>query len=61
MSRVYPERKWTKERRHKTEKRNMNRLKQISILALSITKRKQDIRPSGKKENDPQRKIHKTD
>jgi hypothetical protein len=61
MSRVYPERKETKERRHHTEKRNINRLKPISISALSITKRKPDIRGSGKEENAPQRKIHKTD
>jgi hypothetical protein len=27
MSRVYPERKWIKERMHHTEKRNINRLK----------------------------------
>jgi hypothetical protein len=56
MSRVYPERKWAKERRHQIEKRNLNRVKQISILALSITKRKPDIRGSGGKENAPQRK-----
>jgi hypothetical protein len=39
MSPVYPERKWIKEKRHHTEKRNLNRLKQISILARSIAKR----------------------
>jgi hypothetical protein len=61
MSRVYPERKWTKERRHHTEKRNLNRPKQKSILSGSITKRKPDIRGSGEKENAPQRKINKTD
>jgi hypothetical protein len=61
MSRVYPERKWIKERKHHTEKRNITRVKQISILALSITKRKPDIRGSGENENAPQRKIHKTD
>jgi hypothetical protein len=61
MSRVYPERKWIKERRHDPEKRKINRLKQISILALCITERKPDIRGSGEKENAPQRKIHKTD
>jgi hypothetical protein len=51
MSRVYPERKWTNERRHHTEKRNLNRLKQISRLTLNITKGKPDIRGSGEKEN----------
>jgi hypothetical protein len=61
MSRVYPERKWIKERRHHREKRNINRLKQISILVRSLTKRKPDIRESGEKEKAPQRQIHKTD
>jgi hypothetical protein len=61
MSRVYPERKWIKEKSHRTEMRNLNPLKQISILTLSITKRKPDIRGSGEKANAPQRKIHKTD
>jgi hypothetical protein len=61
MSRVYPEGKWTKERMHHTEKRNLNRLKQISILAPSIAKRKPDIRGSGETEKALQRKIHKTD
>jgi hypothetical protein len=28
MSRVYPERKWIKEKRHETEKGNLNRVKQ---------------------------------
>jgi hypothetical protein len=60
MSRVYPERKWIRERWHHTSKRNLNRLKQISILALSITKRKPDLRGSGEKENARQRKNHKT-
>jgi hypothetical protein len=59
--RVYPERKSIKDKRHHTEKRNPNRLKQISILARSITKRKSDIRGSGELENAPQRKIHKTE
>jgi hypothetical protein len=61
MSRVYPERKGMKEKGHRKKKRNLNRLKQISILARSIAKRKLDIRRSGEKENAPQRKIHKTD
>jgi hypothetical protein len=39
-------------RRH-TKKRDLNRLKQISILALSITKRKPDIRGSDEKDNAP--------
>jgi hypothetical protein len=50
-----------KEKGHHTEKRNLNRLKQISILALSIATRKPDIRGSGEKGNAPQRKIDKTD
>jgi hypothetical protein len=61
MSRVFPESKLTKERRDHTEQRNLNRLKQISMLARSITMRKPDIRGSGEKENATQRKIHKTD
>jgi hypothetical protein len=50
-----------KRKRHHREKRNINQLKQISILALRITKRKPDIPGSGEKENAPQRKIHKRD
>jgi hypothetical protein len=50
MSRVYPERKWIKERMHHTKKQKLNRLKQISILAWSITERKPDIRGSCEKE-----------
>jgi hypothetical protein len=61
MSPVYPERKWTKERRDDTKKRNLNRVKQISILARNIPKRNPDIRGSGEKENAPQRKVHNTD
>jgi hypothetical protein len=61
ISRVYPERKSTEERRHHTEKRKLNRVKQMSILAGTITKRKPDIRASGEKENATQRKIYKTD
>jgi hypothetical protein len=61
MSRVYPERKWIKERGYHTKKRNVNRLKEISILARSITMRNPDIRGLGEKENAPQHKIHKTD
>jgi hypothetical protein len=49
-----------KRKRHRTEKRNLNRLEQISTLARIIAKRKPDIRGSGEKENAPQRKIHKT-
>jgi hypothetical protein len=60
-SRVYPERKWIKEERHHAKQRDLNRVKQISILARSIIKRKPDIRGSGEKENAPQRKIHMTD
>jgi hypothetical protein len=49
------------ERRHHTEKRKLNRLKQISILARSITKRKPDIRGSGEKKcpatQDPQNRL----
>jgi hypothetical protein len=33
MSLVYPERKWIKERMHHKEKRSLNRVKQILILA----------------------------
>jgi hypothetical protein len=61
MSRVYPEKKWIKQKTHHTEKGNLNRLKQISILARSIAKRKPEIRESGEKENAPQRKLHNTD
>jgi hypothetical protein len=53
MSRVYPERKGIKAKRHHTEKRKLKQLKQISILARSIAKRKPDIRGSGEKENAP--------
>jgi hypothetical protein len=55
MSRVYPERKWIKAKRDDRKKRNLNRLKEISILALSLIKRKPDIRGSGEKENARQR------
>jgi hypothetical protein len=61
MSRGYPEGKWIKERMHYTEKPNLNQVKQTSILARSITKRKPAIHGSGEKENATQRKIHKTD
>jgi hypothetical protein len=61
MSRVYPERKWIKEKRYQAWKRNINRLKQRSILSRSIAKRKLDIRGSGEQENAPERKIQKTD
>jgi hypothetical protein len=61
MSRVYPERKWTKERKQDTEKPKLNRVEQISILARSITERKPDIRRSGEKEDAAQRKIYHTD
>jgi hypothetical protein len=61
MSRVYPERKWIKEKMHHTEKPNINRVKQIPTLTRRITKRKPDIRGSGEKENAPQHKIHHTD
>jgi hypothetical protein len=58
MSRVYPKRKWIKERMHHRKKPSLNRVKQIPILARRIAKRKPDIRGSGEKENAPQRKIH---
>jgi hypothetical protein len=61
ISRVYPERKWIKERMHHTEKPKLNRVKQIRMLARSITKRKPDIRGSGEKETVRQLKIHRTD
>jgi hypothetical protein len=61
MSRVYPERKWRKEKRHDIEKRNLNRLKQISILARGITRRKPDIGRSVEQENAAQHKINKRD
>jgi hypothetical protein len=61
MSPVYPERKWIEEGKNDTEKPKLNRVKQISILARSITERKPDIRRSSEKENGAQRKIHKTD
>jgi hypothetical protein len=61
MSRVYPERKWIKDKRQHTDKRKLNRLEQISILGRRIAKRKPDILGPGEKENALQRKIHKTD
>jgi hypothetical protein len=61
MSRVYPERKWIKERMHHTKKPNRNRVLQPLPLARSITKGKPDIRGSGEQENAPQRKIDKID
>jgi hypothetical protein len=61
MSLVDPERKLRKERKDGTEKHKINREKQISILARSVTKRKPGIRRSGEKENAPRRKIHKRD
>jgi hypothetical protein len=61
MSRVYPERKWTKERKDDRARQRINGLKQISILARSMTKRKSDIRGSVEKENSPPRKVQKTD
>jgi hypothetical protein len=60
MSRVYPERKWIKERSHDTEKPKLNGVTEIAILTRSITERKPDIRGLGDKENDARRKIHKT-
>jgi hypothetical protein len=36
--------KWTKEGKHDTEKPDLNRVKQISILARGISERKPDIR-----------------
>jgi hypothetical protein len=61
MSRVYPERKWTKERMHHIERPSLNRVKQIPTLARSVTKRKPDTRGSGEKENATQHKIHNMD
>jgi hypothetical protein len=51
------------DKRKKSPDREKNRKqrKQLSALTRSATKRKPDIRGSGKKENAPQRKIHKTD
>jgi hypothetical protein len=55
--------KMDKRREHDAGKPKLNRIKQIFILAWSITKRKPDIRRSGEKdkENAPQHKIRKTD
>jgi hypothetical protein len=61
MSRVYPERKWIKERMEHTEKPNINRVKQLLTEARTVTKGKPDIRGSGEKENAPQHKVDKID
>jgi hypothetical protein len=55
------ERNWLKERMHLIEKPNLNPVKQISILARSITERKPDTRGSGEHENAPQTRIYNTD
>jgi hypothetical protein len=60
MSLVYPERKCIKERKHDAGKPKLNRIKQMAILARSITNRKPNTRRSGQEENAQQHKIRKT-
>jgi hypothetical protein len=61
VSLVYPERRWIKERIHHTQRPNLNRVTEISMLAQSVTKRKPDIRQSNEKENARRREVHKRD
>jgi hypothetical protein len=53
MSRVYPERKWRKERGQHREKPKLNRVTQILVLPQSVTKGKLDIRESVEKRKGP--------
>jgi hypothetical protein len=61
MSRSYPEKKWIKERNQQRKKIELNRAKEISILAWNTTERTPNIPRSGWEEKIAERRIHKTD